>query len=176
MEWQRCSPNPQSVRTLWGFPAQPVHQRDTSTTGPCQFSDRQKLSSQSQNARQRLPLRSRLGALSSAEWTYLLGCCASCGRASWRWSARFSQDRRRDTQRSDPQPHLAVADDRRPAGSTSEHQSPMLRVPTGGRAVKRLFVSASRVVRRGRSTSDHRRPSTSPRRWSLTMAPAAAGS
>ena len=72
MEWQRCSPNPQSVRTLWGFPAQPVHQRDTSTTGPCQFSDRQKLSSQSQNARQRLPLRSRLGALSSAEWTYPL--------------------------------------------------------------------------------------------------------
>ena len=88
-----------------------------------------------------------------------------------------AQHMRRDvgwqiTELGDPQPHLPIANDRRLAGSTGEYHiaDPRLGLDhqqassDKGRSDAPVLVSASRAVRRGRSISDHRRPSTSPRR------------
>ena len=88
-----------------------------------------------------------------------------------------AQHMRRDvgwkiTQLGDPQPHLPIADRSAPPDRLANTTSPILgwdwitvqASSDKGRSDAPVLVSASRAVRRGRSISDHRRPSTSPRR------------
>jgi hypothetical protein len=64
---------------------------------------------------------------------------------------------RQIAQLGDPQPHLPIPDDRRLLGADHAQAA-----SDSGRSDAPELVSASRAVRLGRSTSDHRRPSTSP--------------
>ena len=72
---------------------------------------------------------------------------------------------RQIAQLGDPQPHIPIANDRRLAGRLANTTSlilgwALITVPAGsdkGRSDAPVLVSASRAVRRARSTSDHRR-------------------